>query len=85
MIETPPRDWAKFCERIGYPTSASNLRPCFCCSVSPGPLMHDPTEVSVMDCHWHVNTDDDFDTTMRPCEVSVVWDSESERDCGVPT
>ena len=25
-------DWAEFCERLGFPTPSSGMRPCFCCS-----------------------------------------------------
>eukprot|EP00974_Lingulodinium_polyedra_P078800 7633460-Lingulodinium_polyedra.AAC.1 len=30
-------DWAEMCERFGYPTWQSSLRPCLCCSCPPAP------------------------------------------------
>ena len=42
-------DWAKFCERLGFPTWQSSYRPCFCCAASRASL-YDATGASVFSC-----------------------------------
>ena len=65
-------DWAEFTERLGYPTCASNLRPCFCCSSAPGPEFCSPRGVTSVGGPWHLNTNADFEHAFRSCEVQVV-------------
>ena len=67
-------DWAEFCERFGFPTSAHALRPCFCCSVPPGPQMYSPAGISQRIQPWRINTDTDFERAFSRCERFVVLD-----------
>eukprot|EP00974_Lingulodinium_polyedra_P110590 10694071-Lingulodinium_polyedra.AAC.1 len=62
-------DWVEFAERFGFPSHASTLRPCFCCSACT--RMYDPRGVSVVGAHWHGNTEEDFEEAMRSCEIRV--------------
>ena len=52
-------DWVEFCERYGFPTYASSLRPCFCCAAAPGAEMYSPVGVSMVETVWHNNTAED--------------------------
>ena len=66
-------DWAEYCERLGFPTSAHNLRPCFQCSTPPGEAMYDPVNASLGGSPaWHLNDDADFQRAMEECEIDVV-------------
>ena len=73
-------DWAEFCERFGFPTSAHALRPCFCCSVSPGDAMYDPAGISLSVQPWVANTDADFERAFLRCERRVVLTPELHRE-----
>ena len=72
-------DWAEFCERFGFPTSAHSLRPCFCCSVAPGPAMYSSTGISRSIQPWRTNTEDDFEQACRRCERTVVLNPDLHR------
>ena len=72
MIMFLKGDWVEFSERLGYPSHSHSLRPCFCCSVAPGPAMYNPRGVSVHEQSWHNNTVEDFDEAIRSCETTVV-------------
>jgi hypothetical protein len=63
-------DWAEFCERLGYPTWQSGLRPCFCCATS-GAEMYNPQGVSFLVDAWHVNTKEDYNDACSRCEIWV--------------
>ena len=60
-------DWMEFCERFGFPTWGSGLRPCFCCT-GFGDCLFDPKGINMFALPWHVNTDNDFDVACRRCE-----------------
>ena len=60
-------DWEEFCVRLGFPTWASGIRPCFCCAAS-GPDLADVRGVSVVGLPWHVNSDPDYDAACSRCE-----------------
>ena len=66
-------DWAEFCERLGFPTWNSGLRPCFCCSASPDQFLS-AAGVSLEAGPWHVNTDDDYEEACAKCEFRVSVD-----------
>ena len=70
-------DWAEFCERFGYPSCASNLRPCFCCAAAPEDL-YNPAGVSRTAPRWHTNTEADFEYACSQCEVEVQIRSAAE-------
>lgn len=63
-------DWAEFCERLGFPTWASGLRPCFLCNASKN-NWHEYGGTTVFDLPFRVNTDDDFEQACRRCELNV--------------
>ena len=63
-------DWAEFCERLGCPTWASGLRPCFCCAAS-GAQLYDTAEVSALGMTYHVNSNADYTSACERCEVWV--------------
>jgi len=65
------RDWPEFCERFGYPTWASNLRPCLCCS-GFGDGLFDVTGVGPTQLPWWENTDAEYDEACSRCEHLVV-------------
>jgi hypothetical protein len=64
-------DWAEFCERLGFPTWQSVVRPCICCNAHPETL-YQVQGVSLVDSPWHVNDDADYDASCSRCEVKVV-------------
>ena len=68
-------DWAEFCERFGFPTHSSTMRPCFCCSAY-GDALFRPLGVSVVETPWHTNTAADFESAFTRCEVRVVLTNE---------
>eukprot|EP00969_Alexandrium_andersonii_P259932 11493406-Alexandrium_andersonii.AAC.1 len=61
-------DWVEFAERFGFPSHSHSLRPCFCCSASPGPAMFQPAGVSLFEAAWHENIEEDFQQAMAACE-----------------
>ena len=63
-------DWAELCERLGFPTWASGLRPCFCCAAAPDDF-YTTVGVSLVDLPWHVNTPHEYDEACARCEVWV--------------
>ena len=71
-------DWAEFCERLGFPTWQSSLRPCFCCSAS-GQHLYQTSGVSVLGAPWHVNTDADFADACKKCEIMVYLSKETHK------
>ena len=64
-------DWPELCERHGFPTWTSGIRPCFCCS-GFGELLYDGTQVGVDVVPWRVNTDADYETATSRCEIWTV-------------
>ena len=75
-------DWAEFCERMGFPSHASNIRPCFSCNCTKEDRFE--TEGITLDGGpWSLNTDADFEEAIRRCEKTVVL-SENMRNFIVP-
>jgi hypothetical protein len=72
-------DWAEHCERFGYPTNASGLRPCFCCAGS-GPDLYLVAGISLLSLPWYENTDDDYEDACKRCEHSVVVSRQAHED-----
>ena len=68
-------DWAEFCERFGFPTCASNARPCFLCDANQE-NMHNSIGLSLASSPWHLNTDEDFEAACNRCEIHVQIDSD---------
>lgn len=68
-------DWAEFCERFGFFSSSSGLRPCFCCSAAEDDALFSPAGVSLAGAPWRTTTDEDFDRAAASCEQSVLVDS----------
>ena len=71
-------DWMEFCERLGYPTWASNMRPCMCCNAHGADLFK-TTGLGLLRAPWRDNRDEDFETACARCEVRVVLDAESHK------
>ena len=72
-------DWAEFCDRFGFPSHGSRMRPCFCCNVLGGLIMFDPTGISLLDVPWRPSTDEDYENAAVRCEIRVLlarhdWD-----------
>ena len=66
-------DWLEFCERLGWWTWRSALRPCWACN-SFGELMYRVTGVHIDDSFWHENTDQDYIDACTACEFWVTVD-----------
>ena len=69
-------DWPELCERHGFPTWQSGIRPCFCCNGCGG-ILYDGTQVGLDVVPWHVNTDEDFEIATARCEI---WTTISRDD-----
>ena len=67
-------DWAEFCERLGFPSWSSSLRPCFCCAASSEELSS-ARGVTLDTAPWHINDDDDFEAACNRCDTQVVVDA----------
>ena len=65
-------DWPAICERFGFPTWGSSVRPCYRCN-GVGAILYDQTAVSALGVPWRPNTDDDWEVACARCErwVSV--------------
>ena len=70
-------DWAEYCERMGFPTWQSGLRPCFLCAAPPYGLHH-LTGLSPLGLPYHVNTDDDYHAACEKCEIKVIITAERQ-------
>jgi len=76
-------DWAEFCERLGFPTWASVLRPCMCCN-GFGECLHDPTGVGLQSLPWRPNAGEDYLSACDQCEFWVELSAEMHaRICGL--
>ena len=64
-------DWAELCERLGFPTWHSNIRPCPSCATSPDTL-YDLSTTRLDHSPWHLNTHEDWETSCSACENRVV-------------
>ena len=73
-------DWAEFCERFGFPTWSSGMRPCFCCN-GFGPELYSPIGVNLYSCPWRLNTEIDYDRACSACEIWVTVSSNADREC----
>ena len=73
-------DWAEFCERFGFPTWKSGIRPCFCCN-GFGPSLYSPIGVQLASCPWHLNTDSDYDRACTLCEMWITVASMGDHEC----
>ena len=63
-------DWMEYCERLGFPTWRSNLRPCLLCACDPGRMYH-WRQVSPLCLPFHCNSQDDYDAACSRCEIWV--------------
>ena len=63
-------DWAEFCERFGFPTWQSSLRPCFLCA-SSGDDLYNLGGGASGNLRWHINTDAEVDRACARCELHV--------------
>ena len=68
-------DWDEFCGHLGFPTWKSSTRPCFLCAGS-GPELYHPRGVSLHECPWPLNTDDDYEAAISRCEIWVTLSAE---------
>ena len=59
----------EFCDRLGLPTWASGLRPCFL--LYPFEIWYDVRGVGLNELLWHTNTDADYDGACAACEVHL--------------
>jgi hypothetical protein len=64
-------DWAEFCERFGFPTWQSFLRPCLFCNAFPDNLMENLAAVSPVGLPWCVNSVEDYNAACTKCEIWV--------------
>ena len=64
-------DWAEFCERFGFPTWQSVLRPCFICATSPDDMYRLAHECNPVEIPWYENEDDDYEDACKKCEFYV--------------
>jgi hypothetical protein len=67
-------DWAEICERFGFPTWQSGMRPCFCCSAI-GDSMYEGLGVDFIATPWHINVDEDYSRACSRCERWVTMES----------
>ena len=72
-------DWAEFCERFGFPTWASGLRPCLAC-VAFGDDLHKTTGITSERLCWVLNDANDYDTAARRCECWVTLEAADHRE-----
>lgn len=63
-------DWAEFCQRLGYPTWTSSLRPCFLCAAAPD-TWYETRGVSLLGLPWHSNSDEDYSQACAVCEFPI--------------
>ena len=64
-------DWVEICTSLGFPTWASQLRPCFACTGS-GRDLSDPAHMSLLDSEaWDENTDADYEAACNRCEIWI--------------
>eukprot|EP00974_Lingulodinium_polyedra_P045011 4317426-Lingulodinium_polyedra.AAC.1 len=60
------------CERFGFPTWQSSLRPCLCCSSPPAPRdLYKVRGLSLATPLHHVNVDADYWAAGDACEIHV--------------
>ena len=64
-------DWMEFCERHGFPSHASSLRPCFCCNTDGGPSSSNPAGWSLLGSPCRINREEDFEAAVQACEIHV--------------
>ena len=67
-------DWQEFCERLGLPTWASAMRPCFACSATRDKLF-DFASCTPISGPWHVNDHSDYEVACSSCEHKVLVDA----------
>ena len=67
-------DWMEYCERLGFPTWRSSLRPCLLCATDPA-SMHDWRHVSPLGVPFHITSQQDYNTACSRCEIWVSADS----------
>ena len=71
-------DWAEFQQRLGFPSWASNMRPCLACAADPSGLYR-ISECSVVSLPWRLNSHQDIDQACSRCEIKVSIDELSMR------
>ena len=69
-------DWPEFCERFGYPTWASTMRPCLSCN-GFGDSLYSVLGVGPLGLPWRENTDQDYEGACRRCEYHIDLTPES--------
>ena len=69
-------DWMEYCERLGFPTWRSNLRPCLLCACDPA-SMYQWQQVNPLRHPFHVNTQADYDAACSRCEIWVTVTSDN--------
>ena len=68
-------DWAEMCERFGFPTWQSSMRPCLCCSCPPNPEeFYKIRGLGLGTPLHHLNTDADYAQACDACERHVLVD-----------
>lgn len=64
-------DWSEFCERLGFPTWKSTIRPCFFCN-GCGPDMYSAEGASMVGSSWELNSSfANYDNACSRCEIKV--------------
>ena len=69
-------DWSEYCERFGFPTWKSILRPCFLCAADHESL-HPVSGVSPMWLPFHTNTGTDYEEACDRCEIWITVTAEN--------
>ena len=80
-LEQLRMDWAEQCERLGYPTWASNLRRCLCCNAF-GDAIYETVGHSADELAWHENTDDEYSAACDRCEIRIELNLNTQRAIG---
>ena len=70
-------DWAEICERLGYPTWQSSLRPCFCCNASGREEMYSTRGLVDGNTEYELNVDREYEVACEDCEVFVLVTDEN--------
>ena len=67
-------DWPEFCERLGMPTWASHMRPCFVCNAEKH-TWFDFSSCTPVSSPWHLNEHEDYMTACSRCEHKIIADA----------